>query len=132
MEQQYPIVLFDGVCNLCASSVQWIIRHDPEGVFRFASLQGAVGSTLQREYNIPEDTDSIVFIEDGRYWIMSDAALRIARHCHGWRWLYHLRFFPKVLRNAVYRLIAANRYRWFGKKSECWLPTPELKARFLD
>lgn len=132
MEPQQPIVLFDGVCNLCASSVQWIIRHDDAAVFRFASLQGAVGSTLRQEYNIPADTDSVVLIEDGKYWVMSDAALRIARHCKGWRWLFALRFVPSFLRNGVYRFIAANRYRWFGKKSECWLPTPELKARFLD
>lgn len=129
----HPIVLFDGVCNLCNGSVQFILKRDPRGRFRFASLQSEAGRRLMTEHGLdPDALSSVVVIEDGRAWQESSAALRIARHLPGgWKLLRIFAVIPRPLRDAVYRLIARNRYRWFGKTETCWLPTPELKERFL-
>lgn len=128
-----PIVLFDGVCNLCNGSVQFLLKRDPEGRFRFAALQSDAGRSLLAEHGLdPDILSSVVLIEDGRIWKESSAALRIARHLPGaWKLLRVFAAVPRPLRDAVYRWIARNRYRWFGKTESCWLPTPELKARFL-
>lgn len=130
----HPIVLFDGVCNLCNRSVQTIIRHDRQGRFRFASLQSQVGERLRKRFGIdPEKVDSILLVDGDRWYQESDAALRIARGLGGvWAPLGIFRLLPRFLRDAVYRWIARNRYRWFGKSETCWLPTPELRGRFLD
>lgn len=129
-----PILLFDGVCNLCQGSVQFVIQHDPEAKVRFASQQSAIGRQWMERYgHDPDRIDSLILIEDGRSYTLSSAALRIARHLSApWRWLYALIIVPPLLRDPVYRLIAANRYRWFGQKDSCWMPTPDLRARFLD
>jgi len=128
-----PIVLFDGVCNLCNGSVQFIIRHDRQGRFRFASLQSPVGQDLQTRFGMdPGRLDSVLLVEGDRWYQESDAALRIARGMSGaWKALAVFRVIPRPIRDAVYRLIARNRYRWFGKQETCWLPTPELRGRFL-
>jgi len=128
-----PIVLFDGVCNLCNRSVQTILRHDRQARFRFASLQSPVGERLRVELGIDrEKVDSVILVEGGRWYKESDAALRIARGLGGpWKALEIFRLIPRPLRDAAYRLIARNRYRWFGKRETCWLPTPELRGRFL-
>ena len=130
---RHPIVLFDGVCNLCNGSVQFILKRDPQGLFRFASLQSEAGRSLMAEHGLdPEALSSMVVLDDGRAWQESSAALRIARHLPGgWKLLRVFAVIPRPLRNAVYRLIARNRYRWFGKQDVCWLPTPELRTRFL-
>ena len=128
----HPVVLFDGVCNLCNASVTFIIDRDPEALFRFAPLQSDVGRALVAECEV-EGEDSIVLVEDGRCHVRSDAALRIARRLDGlWPLLGVLLIVPRPLRDAVYRLIARNRYRWFGKQDACRLPTPDLRARFLE
>jgi predicted DCC family thiol-disulfide oxidoreductase YuxK len=129
----HPIVLFDGVCNLCSGSVQLILKRDPQGTFRFASLQSEPGRKLMLDHGLdPDALSSVVVIEDGRAWQESSAALRIAKHLPGaWKLLRVFTIVPRPLRDAVYRLIARNRYRWFGKTEACWLPTPELRARFL-
>lgn len=129
----HPIVLFDGVCNLCNTSVQFIIRRDPAGRFRFASLQSPLGEELLARFGIDRGvTDSVVLVEGDRWYAESDAALRIARGLKGaWKALAVLRGIPRPLRDAAYRLVARNRYRWFGKQETCWLPTPELRERFL-
>jgi len=128
-----PIVLFDGVCNLCNGSVQFILRHDRQGRFRFASLQSSVGQDLQARLGMdPGRLDSVILVEGDRWYKESDAALRIARGMSGaWKALAVFRVIPRPIRDAVYRLIARNRYRWFGKQETCWLPTPELRGRFL-
>jgi predicted DCC family thiol-disulfide oxidoreductase YuxK len=127
-----PIVLFDGVCNLCNGSVQFIIRRDPKARFRFASLQSTVGERLRGELGIDPTLDSVLLVEDGRWYKESDAALRIAHGLGGpWKALGIFRLIPTFLRDRAYRLIARNRYRWFGKQETCWLPTPELRGRFL-
>ena len=128
-----PIVLFDGVCNLCTGSVQFILERDRRGLFRFASLQSEVGRRLLGEQGLDADAlGSVVLIEDGQAFRESAAVLRIARHLPGaWKLLGAFLAVPRPLRDFVYRRIARNRYRWFGKTEACWLPTPELKARFL-
>jgi predicted DCC family thiol-disulfide oxidoreductase YuxK len=130
----HPLVLFDGVCNLCNRSVQTIVRHDRQARFRFASLQSPLGERLRNELGIdPKKVDSILLVEGDRWYQESDAALRIARGLGGaWALLGVFRLLPRVLRDAVYRWIARNRYRWFGKTETCWLPTPELRGRFLE
>lgn len=133
-EATHPTLLFDGVCNLCSGSVQFILKRDRQGRFRFASLQSEVGRRLMTEHGLdPDALSSVVLIEDGRAYQESTAALRIARHLPGaWKLLRAFLVIPRPLRDAAYRLIARNRYRWFGKTESCWLPTPELRARFLD
>ena len=127
------IILFDGVCNFCNSSVNFIIERDREGYFKFAPLQSEIGETLLSENGIDKvDTDSVVLIEDGKAYTHSTAALRVARRLVGaWKWLYYLIFVPRILRDAAYKLFAKYRYKLFGKKDECMLPSPEIRARFV-
>jgi predicted DCC family thiol-disulfide oxidoreductase YuxK len=128
-----PLLLFDGVCNLCNASVQWVIKHDPKGVFRFASLQSDMGENMLRRFGLPiGELDTVVLVDDGKAYTRSDVPLRIFKKLGGW-WaaLAVFSVVPKSIRDAVYDWVARNRYRWFGKKDECWLPTPELRARFL-
>lgn len=129
------IVLFDGVCNLCDGAVQRIIKHDKNDIFRFASLQSDIGKKLVEERGMdPEELDSIVLIEPGvAYYRKSTAALEISRDLSGgYSLLKNFLFIPEPLRDGIYDLIANNRYKWFGKKEQCMIPTPELKAKFLE
>ncbi|MBO6576119.1 MAG: thiol-disulfide oxidoreductase DCC family protein [Rhodothermales bacterium] len=128
-----PIILFDGVCNLCNGAVNYVIDHDPQGTFRFGSLQSEAAAELLDRAGLPEDyLDSIVLVEGDAFFAGSDAALRIARRLSGpARWLWPLRVVPRPIRDAVYGWIARNRYRWFGKQDTCRIPTPDLEARFI-
>lgn len=127
------IILFDGVCNFCNESVQFIIKRDPEGVFVFASLQGEKGRELLKGNKIPQEIDSLVLIEDGRYYTQSTAALRICRNLRGgWRLLQIFWLVPKPVRDGMYQFIARNRYKWFGKKESCERPSVDIRSRFLD
>lgn len=130
---KYPVLLFDGVCNLCNSSVQFIIERDPEAHFRFASLQSDEGKALLDRFDDrPLDLSSVVLVQDGQLYARSEAALRVARQLGGgWSLLYAFIVVPRPIRDAVYNWIARNRYRWFGKKDACMIPSPDLKARFL-
>jgi predicted DCC family thiol-disulfide oxidoreductase YuxK len=130
----HPIVLFDGVCNLCNRSVQFIIKRDKEGLFRFASLQGKTGQSLLQQFNLPTgDLNSFVLIENGKVYTRSTGALRMLRRLKGgWKLLYAFIIIPPFIRNAVYSWIAKNRYKWYGKTEACMIPTPELKSRFLE
>ena len=135
MESAKKILLFDGVCNLCDNSVQFVIRRDKNDVFRYAALQSDVGQKLISERGIDTDkVDSFILIEPGiAYYTKSDAALKIGRQLKGYRTISKLlNLIPKVLRNIVYDFVARNRYKWYGKKEACMIPTPELKAKFLD
>ncbi len=126
------IILFDGVCNLCSGAVQWIIKHDKKNAFKFASLQSDTGIALSKKYAIPENTDSVILIDEEQVYVKSSAALLIAKYCSGlWPLLYAFIIVPPFLRNAVYDWVARNRYKWFGKKESCWIPTPELKQKFI-
>jgi predicted DCC family thiol-disulfide oxidoreductase YuxK len=132
-----PVILFDGHCNLCSGSVRFVIRRDPRAQFRFASLQGDAARRLCAEAGIPAaaaaEPDSIVLLVDGRALERSDAALAIAaRLGFPWRLLAALRVVPRPIRDAAYRFVARNRYRWFGRTDACMVPTPELRARFID
>lgn len=133
-ERNEHVILFDGVCHLCQGAVKFIIKHDPAGRFRFASLQSQAGSRLLQAAGAHEKSlDSVVLIENGTYYIRSAAALRIARGLRSpWPLLYALIVVPKGLRDAVYRFIAKHRYRWFGKDETCLVPTRELRERFLE
>lgn len=126
-------VLFDGVCNLCHGSVLFIVDRDPKARFRFASLQSDEARALLEPYSPkPADLSSVLLIENGALYDRSTAALRIARRLKGfWPLMFALIVIPKPLRDAVYRIIARNRYRWFGRTESCRIPTPELSGRFI-
>jgi len=128
-----PIIFFDGVCNLCNGFVQFIIRHDKRGIFTFASLQSAYAASLPGLEAGVVNTLSTVVLQDGdRYYFKSTAALRIARMLgFPFSIAYVFIILPVPLRDVVYDWVARNRYKWFGKRDACWLPTPELMSRFL-
>jgi predicted DCC family thiol-disulfide oxidoreductase YuxK len=126
-------VLFDGVCNVCNSAVNFIIDRDPEGRFAFASLQSQTGRALAEQYGIGAELDTMALIEGERAYTESMAALRVARGLRGlWPALYAFIVIPGVLRNWAYRVLASHRYAWFGKREACRVPTPDIRRRFLD
>ena len=133
METQHPILLFDGVCNLCNAWVQLVIRYDKKGRFRFAALQSDAGQELLKKLGLPqEELTSLVLIEGDKFYVRSTAALRIARNLSGlWPLAYWFIIVPGFIRNYVYDFVARNRYRWFGREESCMLPTPDLQKRFL-
>jgi predicted DCC family thiol-disulfide oxidoreductase YuxK len=132
--QANPLILFDGVCNLCNAGVQLIIKSDPEMLFRFASLQSAVGQQVVHDFKQELlDIDSIVLVHQDRLFLKSEAVLEIFHLLGGfYRLLSIFKFLPLSIRNWIYDWIAGNRYAWFGKMEVCMIPTPELKNRFLS
>ena len=130
----HPIILFDGVCNLCNSSVQHVIRHDPKEIFKFASLQGEAGKQLLKQYDLSvNDMNSFVLIQDNTAYTRSTAALFVAKRLTGIsKLLYGFIIVPPFIRNAVYDMIARKRYKWFGKKETCMIPAASLQSRFLN
>jgi len=128
------LVIFDGVCNLCVGSVKFILRHELRPDLQFAPLQSATGSRLAQELGFdPVDAKTFIFIEDGKAYLRSDAAIRVARYLRWpWRWLAILRFVPRPLRDWGYNWFALNRYRWFGRAETCMVPTPEIRRRFIQ
>jgi len=134
MEEGKKIILFDGVCNLCNSSVQFVIKRDKKDMFRYTALQSEVGQQMIKERGIDtSQVDSIILIEPGvAYYTKSDAALEIGQSFGGgWKLLAIFTWLPKPFRDAMYDFVARNRYKWFGKQESCMIPTPELKAKFL-
>lgn len=134
LTQPQALILFDGVCNLCSGSVQFVIGRDPAAYFSFASLQSEVGQNLLKQYDLSQQAfHSVILVKDGKVYQRSDAALEIAKKLSGaWPLFYGFKILPRFLRDAVYNLISKNRYKIFGKKDTCWIPTPELKSRFKD
>ena len=132
--KNHGIILFDGVCNLCNGSVNFIIDRDKKHYFKFAALQSEAGKRYLKANQLPDsEFQTIVLIEDQKCYTRSSAALRIARRMDGaWPLLYGFIIFPPFIRNAIYNFIANNRYQWFGKSETCRIPTPELKSLFLD
>ena len=128
------LVLFDGVCNFCNASVNFIIEHDPAERFRFAPLQSALGQQQLARFDLlRHNIDSVVLVEGDRCYIKSTAALRVARWLTmPWPLLSLLIVLPAGLRDLAYDWLARNRYRWFGRSESCRMPTPELRRRFLD
>jgi predicted DCC family thiol-disulfide oxidoreductase YuxK len=128
-----PILLFDGHCNLCNAWVQFIVKRDSAGTIRFASLQSGAGRRLLEEHKIDENyIESLVFFEEERFSVSSTAALRTLSYLDSWqKHLIFLTIIPRSLRDLVYRFIARNRYKWFGRREQCMIPTTELSKRFL-
>ncbi|HEY6954669.1 MAG TPA: thiol-disulfide oxidoreductase DCC family protein [Flavisolibacter sp.] len=128
-----PIILFDGVCNFCNGSVNLVLKYDKSGIFRFAALQSEAGQKLLQRYDLPSaEFDSFVLIDNGKVYKKSEAALRVMNKLPWyWKELQILRIIPTPFRDAIYDFIARNRYKWFGKKDQCMIPTPEMRSRFL-
>ncbi|MCH1625372.1 thiol-disulfide oxidoreductase DCC family protein [Ferdinandcohnia quinoae] len=127
------IILFDGICNFCNSSVQFIIKRDSNENYQFASLQGEVGKDLLKKHGLKGDLSSVILIEGDRAYIKSNAALRICRNLSGlYPFLSIFLIIPSPIRDIFYDVIAKNRYKWFGKKESCMIPPAEVRGRFLD
>ncbi len=128
-----PIIIFDGVCNLCEYSVRFIVKHDRQAKFKFISAQSERGKVFQRLYGV--DTlqhGTVILLKNDQVFVKSDAAVEIAKDLDGpWRFLHIFKYIPKPGRDFVYSIISKNRYRWFGKKNECLLPDNNIKDRFL-
>jgi len=134
MEKNIPLViLFDGVCNLCNATVQFILKRDKHSYFKFASIQGEFGQNTLTRFGLPAtNPNSFVLLEGEKIYTHSTGALRVFLHLGGiWKMLYAFIIVPRFIRDAVYNLIARNRYNWFGKKNTCYLPTADLSKRFL-
>ena len=131
-ENNHPILLFDGVCNYCNRWVNFIIRHDEKKKFRFAALQSETGKKILKQYNISEKEESVVLIYLDKVYLKSSAGLHILYHLGG---IYSLAFvfiiIPAYIRDFYYDIIARNRYKWWGKRNECMIPTQDVKERFL-
>jgi len=129
-----PVILFDGVCNLCNGSVLFIIKRDAQSKLRFASLQSEYGAEQMKRFNLPPSAlNSVLLIKNGQLFQKSSAALEIVLMLDGlWPGMYAFKVVPIFMRDFVYDWIAKNRYRWFGKKDECMIPTPQMKARFVN
>ena len=127
------IVLFDGVCNYCNAMVNFAIKNDKNEILKFAPLQSEAGKRLKEEYKIAPGVDSVILIDNGKAYTHSDAAIRIAKYLQ-WpaKVFYGFIIVPKFIRNPFYKWIARNRYKWFGKKDECMVPTKEVRERFLS
>jgi predicted DCC family thiol-disulfide oxidoreductase YuxK len=134
MRSATATIVFDGVCLLCNGWVKFLLRHDRRGRYRFAAMQGQAGRTLLRQHGLdPHDPLSFLLVDDTGAWTDSDAIVRVLAGLGGlWRVVTVLRVVPRGLRDIGYRLIARNRYRWFGRTEHCMLPTPEQRTRFLD
>jgi predicted DCC family thiol-disulfide oxidoreductase YuxK len=126
-----PILLFDGVCNLCNSSVDFILRFEKNTQINFSTIQTIESEKLLSNFSNIPITDSVLFIENGQLFQESTAALKIAKYLKYFWILSYLIYLPEWIRDPVYRLLARNRYRWFGKRSTCRFPSNDLKDRFL-
>lgn len=131
--QKHPVLLFDGVCNLCNASVQWVLLRDHKAHFRFTALQSETGQALLKQHGLDQmHFNSVVLVTAERIFLRSDAPLEVARRLGGgWQLLYVFKWVPRFIRDSVYEWISRNRYRWFGKKEACMLPKPEWKGRFV-
>ena len=132
MEQ--PVIVFDGFCNLCNASVDFVMRRDLNGLFQFAPNQSEAGEVIVSQADLDEiEADTIVLWEDGSTYVRSTAVLRIARRLpFPWKLAYVFIIIPRPIRDFFYRMLASNRYRLFGKRDTCRIPTPEERTRFLQ
>jgi predicted DCC family thiol-disulfide oxidoreductase YuxK len=128
-----PVLIFDGVCNICSFGVGVVLKYDRDGVFDFAFAQGARGGALKRAHGMTEALDTVTVVDGDRVYIKSDAALYVAsRLPFPWPLLRCLAIVPRAWRDGLYNIVARNRYKWFGQKSTCYAPPPDALARFLD
>ncbi|CDQ38156.1 MULTISPECIES: thiol-disulfide oxidoreductase DCC family protein [Virgibacillus] len=126
------IILFDGVCNFCDQSVQFILKRDKQEQFNFASIQGDAGQELLKINHVPTDINSFILIDGHHTYFKSTAALKICKELKGaWKLLYGFIIVPRPIRDFLYGIIANHRYKWFGHKQSCTLPSPETRKRFL-
>ena len=133
MEKQNPVILFDGVCNLCNGTVDFLLKRDRKKQFRYAALQSETGKTLIQKFHIPKQTDSVILIKLNKVYFESDAAIEITNMLpYPWKLGIIFQIIPKIIRNKIYRWVAKNRYRWFGKRKTCRIPTPEEKEFFMQ
>jgi predicted DCC family thiol-disulfide oxidoreductase YuxK len=132
--EDHPVVLFEGVCNFCNGAVQFIIRHDPKAHFRFAAYQSSAGRELALRHGIdPNVLETFALVVRDHALLRSDAAIATGIHLGGlWQAAALLKLIPKVMRDAVYGVIAKNRYRWFGQRESCMVPSADVRRRFLD
>lgn len=133
MPESNPVLLFDGVCNLCSSSVQFVLNRNKKENVLFAPLQSEFGSKKLQESDLPADyTSSLILLENGQVYVKSDAALRLAKHLNGvWKFASVFLIVPRPIRDAIYDVVAKYRYGWFGKKDVCWIPEAKWRSRFL-
>jgi predicted DCC family thiol-disulfide oxidoreductase YuxK len=129
----YQVVLFDGVCNFCNNSINFIIKRDNKNLLKFAALQSEAGAQLMEQYGLEAlNLQSFIFIEKGKAYDRSTAALKVCKYLGAaWPLFYGFIIVPKFIRDGLYNLIAKNRYKWFGVKSECMVPSAEVRAKFL-
>jgi len=128
----HPVLFFDGECNLCNSAVQFVIRHDKKKLFLFAPLQSEAGKQALAQFS-GKAPDSVILLYKGQYFLRSAAVLQTLKLLSGiWKWLYAGIIIPGFLRDWLYDAVSRNRYKWFGKRKECMIPTPELMDRFLS
>ena len=134
LPEKNPVLLFDGVCNLCNATVQFIINRDRNKKFRFAPLQSVNGQQAKVLNGIPADElESVILFVEGKIYKKSDAALQIVRRLDGaWPVFFIFYIVPRFLRDPIYDLVAKYRYKWFGKRDSCMMPDPDLKSRFLS
>ncbi len=132
-----PIIVFDGVCVLCTANARIVLKNDREGQFRMAAMQDPAGAAIMRHAGLdPEDPTSFILLdppsEGGRVWMNSDAVLHMWSQL-GWPWRVGVAFriVPRFIRDPIYKMIARNRYKWFGQREECWVPSPEQASRIL-
>ena len=132
--RQQPVLLFDGICNLCNGAVNFVIKRDKKAILKFAPLQSEVAKKLLEDFNLSHnEMKSFILIENNESYIKSTAALKVCRYLKNpWPLMYGFIIVPKFIRDGIYNWIAHNRYRWFGKKETCMIPTPELRERFLN
>lgn len=133
MNATRPILIFDGVCNICSLGVRIVLRHDRAGAFDFAFAQGPVGAALKRRHGMPDNLETVTVVDGARVYVKSDAALYVARRLpFPWPLLGLLRLLPRAWRDRLYDLVARNRYDWFGRRDACFQPPPAAAQRFLD
>lgn len=133
LNSEHPIILFDGVCNFCNGAVNFVLKQDKKGVFRLAPLQSEAGQKILEQYHLSsKDFESFVLIDNGTVYKKSSAALKVLNRLPWyWKEVQILWIIPRFIRDVVYDFIARNRYKWFGKKNECMVPSPEIRNRFL-
>lgn len=134
VKPKHPILLFDGVCNICDYSVQFVIKHNKSESVHFAALQSSFGQEQLKKSDLPSsDLKSLIFIEDGDMYTRSTGALKLARHLNSpWKWAYIFIIIPRPIRDWFYNYIAAHRYQWFGEKDACMIPSKEVRERFIE
>jgi len=134
MNEDKPIILFDGVCNFCNAGINFIIKQDKKNIFRFAALQSNAGQQLAGQYHLPKKNfDSFILIDKSKVYSRSAAGFKIyGKLPWYWKWTQIFWIVPRFITDAVYDFVARNRYKWFGKKEQCMIPAPDVRNRFLD